>query len=337
MAKWITKIVQPTTTDAMVKPKSDVVKVANQMGYHTLYIRMNADLTIDANAMTTFKGLVEGVMKDDTVVYQYPSYAGESFDLLLVSLLVKRGCHVAIFAHDVESIRFAEPQPVEIGMFNLADVLIVHNAAMEQGVRNLGIKVPIVQNQIFDYLIDEDSEIALTNSQVDRELVIAGNLRKSSFIQNWDKKIRLQAFGNNPGPNIGETVQYRGSYVPQELLFQLPTNGIGLAWDVNLRAKYGEYTRFNSPHKVSLFLSRGMPVVVWNQAGIAPFILNNQLGFGIDTLDQIDDFFENLSAMDLALVKNNVLKLSPLLREGFFTQTVLLKVEQIINLGRIIY
>ena len=50
----------------------------------------------------------------------------------------------------------------------------------------------------------------------------------------------------------------------------------GLVWDGTsldgCNGRYGEYLKFNNPHKTSLYLSCGIPVIIWKEAALADFV-----------------------------------------------------------------
>ena len=53
--------------------------------------------------------------------------------------------------------------------------------------------------------------------------------------------------------------------------------------------------RYNNPHKTSLYLSSGIPVITWSQAAIADFIKQHNVGIVIDDLNRIDEVLANVT------------------------------------------
>ena len=94
----------------------------------------------------------------------------------------------------------------------------------------------------------------------------------------------------------------------------------GLIWDGSeLKTNggvYGEYTKFNSPHKASLYLSSGIPVIVWDKAGIAPFIRKNNLGITVESIEKLDDILGEISSSDYMEMKTNAENYALRIRKG---------------------
>ena len=55
------------------------------------------------------------------------------------------------------------------------------------------------------------------------------------------------------------------------------------------KGSFGEYLRINNPHKTSLYLASGIPVIIWSKAALAEFIEKNKCGITVDSLYEIAD------------------------------------------------
>lgn len=115
--------------------------------------------------------------------------------------------------------------------------------------------------------------------------------------------------------------------LPQKL-----TQNFGLVWDgpdVNsCTGPYGEYMRYNDPHKVSLYLSSGIPVIIWREAALANFIQQNNLGILIDDLTELDKVLDHLSAEEYAAMKENVVNFSGRLRGGHYIKQAMKNISK---------
>ncbi|NRO11242.1 Beta-1,6-galactofuranosyltransferase WbbI [Lactobacillus helveticus] len=47
----------------------------------------------------------------------------------------------------------------------------------------------------------------------------------------------------------------------------------------------GNYLRYNDPHKLSLYLASGIPVIIWKKAAEAKFVEENKVGITVDSLE----------------------------------------------------
>ena len=91
--------------------------------------------------------------------------------------------------------------------------------------------------------------------------------------------------------------------------------------------------QYNDPHKVSLYLSSGLPVIIWKKAALADFIEQNKLGIVIDNLNNLDNVLDRLSKNDYQKMKHNVDKISSGLRQGMYIKNAMTKILRIINKG----
>ena len=114
-------------------------------------------------------------------------------------------------------------------------------------------------------------------------------------------------------------VIYKGQFSPNDLLKHLDQD-FGLVWDGNsietCDGRYGNYLRYNNPHKASLYLSMGIPVIIWKEAALAKFISKNNLGITIDSLNNLDKVLDQITENEYKTMKSNVLRISEKLRNG---------------------
>ncbi|WP_253296017.1 hypothetical protein [Enterococcus raffinosus] len=330
--KWITNIVEGHSVDSVSKARADVAEIAEEIGFQKLYIyRYIDELESDQSLLSRIDGITAGVSKGDVIVYQYPSYNQFKFETVFVERLRQRGARVVLLIHDSELLRdnsFLK----EIDLFNQADMLITHGEKMELELKKFGISTTMVSKELFDYLIP--NEQILMQDSLEKDIVFAGNIQKSIFLKDWDYQTKIQVFGAKDDSKLGKNVEYKGVYSQFDLLRVIPKNCFGIAWDDDLPngGKYREYTQYNAPHKVSLYLSLGLPVIVWRNSAVSEFIDKYHLGYSIDSLAEIDSLMEHIDEDEQIYLKNRVNKFSYLLREGIFTKKALIQVEQFLLL-----
>ena len=81
---------------------------------------------------------------------------------------------------------------------------------------------------------------------------------------------------------------------------------------------YGEYLKYNNPHKTSLYLSSGMPIIIWREAALAEFVDKNKLGIVVDNLSQIKPILDKMTKEEYQEIKSNTIKIAHKLRSGFY-------------------
>ena len=90
--------------------------------------------------------------------------------------------------------------------------------------------------------------------------------------------------------------------------------------------------RYNNPHKISLYLSSNLPVIIWKEAALAPFIEKHGLGLTLDSLADLDDQLTQLNQDDYDQMKANCKAIGKQLRNGYYTiKAAQAAVEVVIN------
>ncbi|WP_297076301.1 hypothetical protein [uncultured Enterococcus sp.] len=331
MRRWITTVVQGESHDSVSKAREDVLFFSRKMDYKPLYIYRYYDDNESEYALhSRIDGITAGVAANDLVVYQYPSYNGLDFDTRFISRMNAREIDVCLWIHDIEYLRGASDQIREVALLNQAQSVIIHGSAMKKALLDAGVVVPLILKELFDYRCPQ-TLLLDPNTIFENKVTIAGNLHKSPFLKNWQWSIPIFAFGDGLSENFSANVYYQGSYAPEELVYHLPRDTFGLAWDEDLAqgGAYGQYTRYNSPHKISLYIALGMPVIVWEESAIAQIVKRYNIGLTIRSLDEIENLICHLSIAEKIQMKQNVTRISKQLTNGLFTRKSLLSAELI--------
>ena len=75
------------------------------------------------------------------------------------------------------------------------------------------------------------------------------------------------------------------------------------------------------------YLSTGIPVIIWDQAALAPLIKESGAGICISSLTELDNVLLSLTNEQYQLMKRNAEKLGKKLREGYYTKHALTKLN----------
>ena len=183
----------------------------------------------------------------------------------------------------------------------------------------------IVTLGIFDYLQDGlPGEKRFTKS-----LTVAGNLdtTKCGYIAELGKisGIRFNLYGSGLDQSLSKynNITYHGEF-PVDTIPEKLTEGFGLVWDGDsidgCKGDAGQYLRYNNPHKLSLYLSSGLPVVIWSGAAEAGFVREKNVGICVDS---IENAFEAMAEVDYDRLCENVKHISEDLRKGTYTEKAL--------------
>lgn len=314
------------------KAKNDVDTLVAAMGFRSL-TPLNATGGSVARFCTKCLGLVRiatTVHDGDTLFLQYPM---KKFYRAACLLARARHARIVTLIHDLGAFRRHKLTPAgENRLLSLSDTLIVHNAAMAHWLRDHGYQGGIVQLGIFDYLSDAPKPTARRGATPWR-VVFAGGLapRRSGFLYALDclhaDHWRIELYGKGLDENALRGlhfIHYKG-YCPSDKLIATVEADFGLVWDGDsadaCTGAWGEYLRINNPHKTSLYLRCGLPILVWSKAAIAPFLLDHGCALAIDGLADIDHVLAGLTRERYAALSANAARVGEQIAESHFFRT----------------
>ena len=267
------------------------------------------------------------------VIIQYPFY----YYILTKALKpILSQNQVVLFIHDIEALRINHYESIqeEVARLNKAKAVVVHNSVMASELQKRGLKVPCISLELFDYLLPEIPQKKLQKGTV---IAFAGNLEKSEFLGNPSIQklgLRFHLYGPGFKPDIikWNNVKYQGSFLPEEIPFKLEEN-FGLIWDgtdtKTCTGHYGEYMKYNNPHKLSMYIVAGLPVIVWKVAAVADFVNRYNVGFAVSSLEEIPGRIQLLSDNEYEAMVLSVKKIQKEIVHGGFTKRCLQKIEEL--------
>ena len=322
---------------AGTKATADITNCAEKLGFQKIYVRMNTTENSKISKIQRQIGYYKDwnncfnhVEDNSIVLMQHPFHHKQlTRGKILRKLKEKKGVKYISVVHDEEELRafrYNKYYEKEFEtMIDLADVLIVHNDKMRDWFIKKGIeKNKLVNLKIFDYIQDigENKKIDFT-----KVITIAGNLdtTKCKYIGQLGKikDIKINLYGPNYDKRMSKykNIDYKGSFPVDEIPRKLNA-GFGLVWDGDsiegCFGLSGQYLKYNNPHKLSLYLSSGLPVIIWEKAAEAEFVKKNQVGICVDNLYELDDIMNNLEENYYKELLDNVKKLQKKLVNGYF-------------------
>ncbi|MFZ8764739.1 sugar transferase [Enterococcus diestrammenae] len=331
--KYVVEIRQETNLHAGTKAKQDITSILCESGFHKLGIEIPTHkLARLLKGNYLWKKELAKTQKGDYVFYQYPAYSRVLSDSFVKNANQKKLTKVLII-HDIDSLRFYIDRPLdykrEITFFNQFDYIIAHNERMKKWLIENGVKQKIITLKLFDYLSSFRHDILL-EAKENNSIVFAGNLSKSSFLSELKSSTPIHLYGVEPAKNYHPNLSYQGAFSSAELEEKLIGHKYGLVWDgdsvLTCAGISGNYMRFNNPHKVSLYLSLGIPVIIWRQAALANFILDEGVGIVIDDLRLIDEQINKISKNEYKTMRINALKISKKITGGEFILAAVTKI-----------
>lgn len=327
--------------NASSKARNDAEKILEKNGYEKYFV--NTKKYVQKNKIKKIIQLfgylknyfvwnkeVKSFSKDDTVVIQYPLLNTTiNFKNILKKLTQKTNTIVLI--HDMDSLRYRPEAQGKIlcerirredqGILNEAGKVIAHNEEMAKKLIEYGVKKEnLISLNIFDYLYDNEIK---NHGKFNKKIIIAGNLspEKSKYIANLKnvENVNFNLYGVGYIDDNASNVTYKGSFLPEDLLENLDGQ-FGLVWDgesvEGCIGGFGEYLKYNNPHKASMFVSANIPIIIWKEAALAKYIEENDIGYTIEKLSDIEALLKRITEEEYNNKINNIKKLSKKLRSG---------------------
>lgn len=336
--------------NAGVKARDDITRILCHMGMKRISLteiqrddpnpvtKVMNHVKIAARWRRAFAELTEG----DVLYVQFPPILHTVFYVNCINSLKKRGVRVILLIHDLEILRWKKKKNIkpaekirfdieEISVLRAADGIIAHNEKMKQLLTDLGISQDkIVSLGIFDYLIPGYSRKEKTKpmGNLSGPVIIAGNLarHKAGYVYNLPDDIRFELFGTRYDGEDRDNITYRGQVDPGELPFLLD-GSFGLVWDGEstdtCSGVYGEYLAYNNPHKTSLYLASGMPVIIWENAALADFVKENRCGITVSSLSEIGSRLAAMTEEEYRELRDGAMRVGSRLRRGDMIQNAI--------------
>ena len=269
------------------------------------------------------------IRKNSVVILQNPFYSKQLLRKTVLRLLRSiKGVSIISVIHDVEVLRDGDKVSRYMSeefrfMKDNSDLYIVHNSSMAREFIRLGFpEDSLVELGLFDY---HGERLHKIDNVPGYDVVIAGNLspEKSAYVYRLGEltgNIRIGLYGPNYVlKDSRDNIVYEGVFAPEDVPGKL--NGrFGLVWDGgdihSCNGGTGEYMRYNDPHKVSLYLFSGIPVIVWKEAAVAQYVLDRKVGFTVGSLDEIYERIESISEEEYDAMKRNARAVSEELLSG---------------------
>ena len=330
---WIIREQQRNESDynAGSKARADVDSVLTNCGFTPLVASHEIDTStsmvkksmLHFTRYSEWKKCLGHLNEKDTVVIQFPIRNHTIFFNRVIRAITRKNIRVIAVIHDLESLRQSVAKNIPIvsrirfrleekSVLKYFSFIVVHNRYMKEKMESLfGIpKTKMIELDIFDYLYGDDTSNKA--SKKTDPIVIAGNLdiRKSGYIYNLPSDTPFILYGANydEGKCTKTNVAYYGKVDPN-VLPGIIQGSFGLVWDgpstTTCEGVYGEYLKINNPHKTSLYLAAGLPVIVWKESAIADFVLKTKCGIVIESIDNLHNIICEMTDDNYDELKKN--------------------------------
>lgn len=329
MKKYITNLYGQSIHSTAMIAQHMITDIAKKQEYSEIAIpAYDLKHDTDVEKVKRIEGMLAQVSSDSMAVVQLPSWNGIAFDEVFIKLLRNRVKKLVVFVHDFVPLMFENNYYLferYLEAYNLADLAVLPSKKMEVLLREKGLDIPVIIQNIWDHT----TSINLENTPVfHRKIKFAGNIRRFPFVQEWKQDIPLEVYSNGEELH-NEHVKLLGWKNDDQLLRELNEGGFGLVWSENIENQSErEYSEMNVSFKFSTYLSAGIPIIVNKGLAKQDFVEKYQIGFVAETLDEAVDRVNSMSIEEYNQMVSRVHDISSMIREGFFTQMLLVDIQR---------
>lgn len=273
-------------------------------------------------ALKLYVKILFTLKKDDVLFLQTSTKVLKPF--LLIKKL--RSFKIIYLIHDMFSLRFSQKESIakhqleiknDIHLMSQCDYVIAHNPTMIERLRTFGCTAKLFSLDIFDYHTQYPAP-RRTHKDGDKWYIsFAGHLPKSQFLHTLDETLHSLQLIIYGGPaEYFKHAQYKGT-VDAELLPSTIEGHFGLIWEGAYHPeKEDNYTCINNPHKMSMYIVAGLPIICWKKSAAAQFVEAHGIGFAIESLDEIEKAISMIDQPAYEQMVQNCIDLRMSLIEG---------------------
>lgn len=323
------------------KAKSDMEAIMEDIGFRNIGLEDTRRKGKAATFFAVLAGVLKGVAslrRGDVLLLQYPL---KKYYTFICRMAHMKGARVITLVHDLGSFRRHKLTPRhEVRRLSNSDFIIALNPSMQQWLRDNGCAVPSTSLGVWDFLSPSSPSVrALGDNPV---VVYAGALgvRKNRFLYAWGPLIsgfraNLYGWGFDPAQaERPDAIDVKGFKLADELI-ATAEGQFGLVWDGDSTSTcsgaWGEYLRYNNPHKTSLYLRCHLPLIVWKEAAMAPFVLDNGIGIAVDSLEEIPARLAAVTPESYDAMMANVIRVSDRIARGAYFREAVSRALAVLN------
>jgi hypothetical protein len=325
----------PNERTAWSKARLDVCEILEHDGYEALYF---PELKSPMRMAAFFSALKKKMRGGGHLLIEYP-FDQRKRAYLLSAFKRLTGVKIYAIIHDINSLRFNSCKKSELTILKLFDGIVSHNPSMTRWLTDNDIVSKVVDLNVFDYCSGSTHAYHEKNLSYPLKLLYAGNLSPAKATYIYDDElasvgdIQIAAYGPNYEADrmSHRMISHKGAFDPSSPELK-GLHHFGLVWEGNslesCEGEYGNYLRFNNPHKLSLYISLGLPVVIWEKAAMAQFVLAHNIGVTVGRLKDLEHVLKTVSNERYKTMLRNLSHLTPKVKNGHFMRTAVQSVTQ---------
>ncbi|MDE6304274.1 MAG: galactofuranosyltransferase [Paramuribaculum sp.] len=310
------------------KAKTDIESILSSNGFINAGLPQGRSKNAIKAYLTTLFSVLKGVSvlkQGDVLVLQYPLKKYYDF---VVSMAEKRGAKVITLIHDLGSFRRKKlTVEEEIKRLNRSYAIVVHSPSMLEWLKNHGITTRMVILGMWDYLSPAQPATPIKSDSSRPRLVFAGDV--SPKANGWiyrlaenDPDVDLILYGGNIDRSQKTPNMIDMGFVESDTLIASAQGDYGIVWYGSSldegAGPLGDYLQYNAPHKTSLYIRAGLPVIIWEKAALAPIVTQLGVGIAVPSLRDISKTLAKVTPQQYADMQRNAAAVARQLSSGYF-------------------
>lgn len=314
------------------KAKLDVYRILSENGFISSNLRAFEKVPQINRILELLRLLA--LPRTTDVVFQFPNY--NSFNKL-ASFLVSLRHRVFFVVHDVDSIRDVPRHQSSSILKRSHGCIVSGNLWRTAEIQALDLRVQSLE--CWDYLT---SVQAPGDWNPAGKALYAGSLSADKAAWLYDKRRQLPLYlagVNYDSSRKLDADVFLGSFSSDAPSFPADVSW-GVVWDgdspFELAGKAGHYQWFNQPHKFSMYLAMGLPIICNKAAAMAQVVEKYGVGVSVDSLDDVPAAIAAVQQDPVAAdqMRSNVLALRARIVAGDFLRSALIRFDLVRDADR---
>ncbi len=307
------------------KMRDDVEETLKTLGFGD--ITVTAAPEVGFGAYRKFRGCFDDLWKGDTLIVQTPFMTSGIIMRRLFKSLMKRGVEIYVVIHDLND--FLENC---MGLCSACDGVLVNNEKVAAELKRQKLSIgKIVSFDLYDYYIPEGISGSCGEFSQKGPVVIAGTLSReeAGYIYHLPDNCDFRLYGNGYEGKVTHSIAFGGEYLPNDLPFMLK-GSFGLVWTgtspMTCMGLAGDVIKTYNPMQLSLYLSSGLPVIVWSESAAADFVIQKGCGFTVSSLAEIGYRLNSMSEKTYNKMKKSAEGVGIPMRDGCYGRSAFMKI-----------
>lgn len=319
---------------------TDAERILTSEGYEPVFLPAHFNFSFAAKLRRLFFviGKFFSLPAGSIVVFLLPQYAG--MNRLLVRMLhLRKSVKRVALVGDINGIKHNDPAllKIELRQYSQYDFLIVHNQWMRDWIEKQIPGVRCSMLHFFDFLAVPGSQAKELNNSI----AYAGNLLEARFLDkvgelaDENSNILFKVYGQPYTSQMSEqsNLEYLGTAEPYALPAKLNA-AYGLVWygdsiDAVL-GNIGPYLSLISPHKASLYLLCGIPLIVPEGTAIAGLVKQHNAGIAIKGLHELPQILYTINKEEYNLMCSNASAIGKGISKGEGLRNAIAEMENVL-------